>query len=86
MQNYDDGLVVLADKLMEKSEVRHIFLKLGEEGMIAQHADKQFNMPHTERMDALNDQAIDASGAGDSVLISASLAMASKANYGKHAS
>ena len=80
MQNYDDGLVVLADKLMEKSEVRHIFLKLGEEGMIAQHADKQFNMPHTERMDALNDQAIDASGAGDSVLISASLAMASKAN------
>lgn len=80
MQNYSDGLVVLADQLMDKAESSHILLKLGEEGMIAQHSDKRVNVPHTERLEALNNQAIDVSGAGDSVLITSSMAMASKAN------
>jgi rfaE bifunctional protein kinase chain/domain len=80
IQNYDDGLVVLADKLMSKSEAKHILLKLGSEGMLAQLANKENKMPHTERLDALNAQPIDVSGAGDSVLITATLALAAGAN------
>ena len=80
IQNYDDGLVVLADKLMSKSEAKYILLKLGGEGMLAQLANKENKMPHTERLDALNTQPIDVSGAGDSVLITATLALAAGAN------
>lgn len=80
-QNYDDGLVVLADKLMKQSKTKYILLKLGSEGMLAQYADKKNKkLLHTERLDALNEQPVDASGAGDSVLITSSLALASGAN------
>ena len=80
IQNFDDGLVVLADKVMEKSQAKLALLKLGSEGILGQYADKSEIMPYTERLDALNPQAVDASGAGDSVLITASLALASGAN------
>ena len=80
LQNYDDGLVVLADKLMAKTSAQNILLKLGSDGMIAQLAQKSELMPHTERLDALNPNPVDVSGAGDSVLITASLALAAGAN------
>lgn len=76
IQNFDDGLVVLADKLMFKSKADFILLTLGDEGMISQHADSLKQTPHTEKLDALNPQPIDVSGAGDSVLTTASLALA----------
>jgi bifunctional ADP-heptose synthase (sugar kinase/adenylyltransferase) len=76
LQNFDDGLVVLADKLMAKTSAQNILLKLGVDGMIAQLAQKQDLLPHTERLDALNLNPVDVSGAGDSVLITASLALA----------
>ena len=80
LQNFDDGLVVLADKLMEKTKSKFILLKLGSEGMISQLAERQNQIPHTEKLDSLNPQAIDVSGAGDSVLITSSLALAAGAN------
>ena len=79
LQNYDDGIVVLADKLLAKTEAQYILLKLGSDGMIAQIAQKQDLMPHTERLGALNMNPVDVSGAGDSVLITASLALAAGA-------
>ena len=79
LHNYDDGLVVLADKLMAKTSAQNILLKLGSDGIIAQMAKKQDRMPHTERLDALNINPVDVSGAGDSVLITASLALAAGA-------
>ena len=36
LQNHDDGLVVLSEKLMKKAKSDAIILKLGSEGMIAQ--------------------------------------------------
>ena len=80
MQNYDDGLVVLADKLMVKAEAKFTLLKLGGEGMICQLKDTNKNMPHTERLEALNPQPVDVSGAGDSVLTTSALALASGAS------
>lgn len=80
IQNYDDGLVVLADKLMKQAGAKYILLKLGADGMLAQHADENIIKPHTERLEALNQQPIDVSGAGDSVLITSTLALAAGAN------
>ena len=76
LKNYDDGLVVLADKLMETTGANTILLKLGEEGMIAQHSSKGEQSPHTDQLPALNPTPIDISGAGDSVLITAALTLA----------
>ena len=36
LQNQDDGLVVLSEKLMQKTKADAIILKLGSDGMIAQ--------------------------------------------------
>ena len=81
LQNYDDGLVVLANKLMGKTKSEFILLKLGSEGMIAQHPQTNINSaPNTERLVALNSKAIDVSGAGDSVLTTASLALSTGAS------
>jgi len=80
IQNYDDGLVILADKLMKESQAKYILLKLGGDGIIAQHGDKSIQMPHTERLEAFNNQPVDVSGAGDSVLITSALALATGAN------
>jgi rfaE bifunctional protein kinase chain/domain len=80
LQNSDDGLVVLADKLLSKTKSKYMILKLASDGMIAQLAEKDFCLPHTDRLEALNTQPVDVSGAGDSVLITASLALSSGAN------
>lgn len=80
LQNSDDGLVVLADKLLSKTKSKYMILKLASDGMIAQLAEKDFCLPHTDRLEALNAQPVDVSGAGDSVLITASLALSSGAN------
>lgn len=76
LKNQDDGIVVLADKLMKKMSADNIILKLGPEGFIAQIAAGFNLIPHTERLTALNTNPLDVSGAGDSLLTAASLAMA----------
>ena len=80
LQNHDDGLVVLSEKLMKKAKSDAIILKLGSEGMIAQLKKAQKPSPKTEKLEPLNSKPVDVSGAGDSVLISASLAMSAGAS------
>ena len=80
LQNYDDGIVVLADKLMKKTSSENILLKLGADGLIAQCQKQTDKTPHTEKLDALNSNPKDVSGAGDSMLATASLALISGAN------
>ena len=80
LQNYDDGIVVLADKLMKKTSSENILLKLGSDGLIAQCQKQTEKTPHTEKLDALNSNPKDVSGAGDSMLATASLALISGAN------
>lgn len=75
LQNNDDGLVILADKLMEKTRSKYIILKLNADGMLAQKSERLETTSHTEQIEALNRNPIDISGAGDSVLTIASLAM-----------
>jgi bifunctional ADP-heptose synthase (sugar kinase/adenylyltransferase) len=78
VRNREDGLVVLADELMRAMDVENILLKLGEEGLLVHtrgHAEWV-----TDRIEALNTQPKDVAGAGDSLLITSAMALASGAS------
>ena len=79
-RNHEDGLVVMAEALRRQAEAKNIFLKLGEEGLVI-HAD---NGPDadwlTDRIDALNSSPRDVAGAGDSLLITSAMTLATGGN------
>ena len=72
MRNYDDGLTVLGNKLMEKTNVENIILKLGNQGLII--FPNQDNNK-VDKIEALNENPVDTAGAGDSLLISSALSL-----------
>ncbi len=77
-RNREDGLVVLAEQLRRQSSARNLLLKLGEEGLLI-HADEGGSLDNwlTDRIGALNDAPKDVAGAGDSLLITGALTLAS---------
>jgi bifunctional ADP-heptose synthase (sugar kinase/adenylyltransferase) len=78
LRNNDDGLTTLGKKLMEKTNVDNIILKLGSQGLlIFPNKDKNFK---EDKLDALNQNPVDISGAGDSLLIAAALSLAAGAS------
>lgn len=66
------GLVELGSNVINGTMARNLFLKLGEHGVIIHCADNS-NFK-TDQIAALNSNPKDVSGAGDSMLVSASLA------------
>ncbi|MCC3305343.1 PfkB family carbohydrate kinase [Sneathiella sp. HT1-7] len=76
IQNHDIGLVAVAEALARKCDPEHILLTLGAEGTLIQttHPDKSAWM--TDRLPALCASPKDPAGAGDAMLVSASLALA----------
>lgn len=77
IRNTDDGLVVLADKVLKISEAKNIVLKLGSEGILIYSEPQKHNGNiFTDRIGALNSSPKDVSGAGDSLLITTSMIMA----------
>jgi len=77
LQNSQDGLVVLAEKLRSRSKAENIFLKLGSQGVllhIKSIEDTEVSM--TDQLHALNDSPKDTAGAGDSMLITSALSFA----------
>lgn len=82
VNDFESGLIVLAEKLRQKANIQNVFITLGSEGVLV-HADKK-NVNSEERwitdqIPALNLSPKDVSGAGDSLLISSSMAIASGA-------
>lgn len=74
----EDGLIVLVEKLRRLSLSKNILLKLGEEGLLIHMGDRQDPGAFlTDRLEALNSSPKDVSGAGDSLLIAAAMALAS---------
>tara|TARA_Y200000002_G_scaffold383026_1_gene402680 strand:+ start:1205 stop:2641 length:1437 start_codon:yes stop_codon:yes gene_type:complete len=69
------GLVRLADKLLNKTLAKNILLKLGEEGILVHPGKENTNNEVTDRIGALNQSPKDVAGAGDSLLVSSSLAL-----------
>ena len=73
LNNYEDGLDQLGDKIRIKSNIKNVLLKLGEEGLIIHGPDDQHWL--TDKINALNKFPRDVAGAGDSLLISSFLAI-----------
>lgn len=83
VNDFGSGLVVLAEKLRKKSNVKNLFITLGSEGVLI-HADKNSNSEEeswiTDQIPALNKSPKDVAGAGDSLLIASSMAIVSGAS------
>ena len=73
----ESGLVVLAEKLRSEGLAKNIFLKLGEEGLLVHACSVGLHDMLTDRIEALNTAPKDVAGAGDSLLISSAMALAS---------
>jgi len=76
VQDYDSGLVVLAEKLRQKSRVRNVVITLAEEGMLIHAETSKKDKWLTDRLPSFNTTPKDVSGAGDSLLTCASMALA----------
>jgi bifunctional ADP-heptose synthase (sugar kinase/adenylyltransferase) len=86
VRNHEDGLVVLAEALRRQSAARNILLKLGAEGLLI-HADNGKGDDWlTDRVGALNSAPKDVAGAGDSLLITSAMTLASGGNIWEAAS
>lgn len=81
LKNYDDGLVVLAEKLRKITNSDHLILTLGKDGVVIQTKNNKKNVKQsfeTEKISNLIKEAKDTAGAGDALLVSTSLALASR--------
>ena len=79
MRNREDGLVVLAEKLRDQSCAKNVILKMGEEGILI-HPGIGIKDQMTDKIGALNTAPQDVAGAGDSLLITSALTLASGGN------
>lgn len=74
--DFNSGLVVLSEKLQEKSRAKNIIVTLGAEGLLAHAGKKTSEEWLTDRLPALNTAPRDTAGAGDSLLACCSLSLA----------
>lgn len=77
INNNNDGLIVLSDKILNKSNAKNLIITLGADGiLINQNVDNNKKDPRTvDRISGMNQYPIDASGSGDSLLIVSSMAL-----------
>ena len=80
LRDNDDGLTVVADNLMKKSFAERVMIKLGADGVLL-HANSDPERIVTNQLPALNHNPVDPAGAGDSMLITSSLALAAGASF-----
>tara|TARA_A100001015_G_scaffold316386_1_gene430519 strand:- start:87 stop:1535 length:1449 start_codon:yes stop_codon:yes gene_type:complete len=81
LKNYDDGLVVISEKLRKITNSDHLILTLGKDGLFIQTKNNKKNIKQsfeTEKISTLIKEAKDTAGAGDALLVSTSLALASR--------
>jgi rfaE bifunctional protein kinase chain/domain len=78
LRDSESGLIVLAEKLIKESKSKNILLKMGEEGLLI-YSQSHGNVI-TDRLPAFNENPRDVAGAGDSLLVASSLALASGAS------
>lgn len=78
LNDFESGLVILSENLKEKSNPKYIFTTLGSEGMMIYNSSEGELL--TDRLPALSNIATDVSGAGDSLLTCASMALSVGAN------
>lgn len=77
LNNIDDGLVVLAQKLVEKSQPTNLVLTLAEQGVFIHKPSSDFKNWQNDRLPAINKNPLDPAGAGDCFLAASSLVLCS---------
>ncbi len=83
LNDFESGLVVLSNKLCEVSNDTYIFTTLGAEGVLIYNTTEGELL--TDSISALGSSVQDVSGAGDSLLIASSMALATGASIWKSA-
>lgn len=76
VRDVSSGLVVLAERLRIQSDAEHVFVTLGAEGLLIHARDCAGEEMLTDQLPAFNSAPKDVSGAGDSLLTCASMALA----------
>ena len=76
-RNHEEGIVVMAEQLRKQALANNILIKLGEEGVLVHAGETDPHFGLDDRISALNSAPKDSSGAGDSMLISSALTLAS---------
>jgi len=76
VHDFESGLVILAEKLRKKARAKNVILTLGAEGLLSHASTARKDEWSTDRLPALNRAPRDPAGAGDSLLITCSMAMA----------
>ena len=79
-RNREDGLVILAEQLRQQASAHNILLKLAEEGLMIHAGNGKESYWLTDRVDALNSSPKDVAGAGDSLLTTSAMTLASGGN------
>ncbi|TMP27116.1 ADP-heptose synthase [Pseudoalteromonas rubra] len=75
LNNPDDGLVILAQKLAKKSQAKNVVITLAEEGLFIHLPSQDFSKWENDKLPAINKHAVDPAGAGDCFLAASSLAL-----------
>lgn len=75
LNNPDDGLVILAKKLSEKSNPKNVVITLAEEGIFIHKPGDNSQQWENDRLPAINKNAVDPAGAGDCFLAASALAL-----------
>lgn len=76
LQNSNDGLVILAEKLSKKLKSQNTFITLGSGGLLIYAGNDKNNNSLTDRIYPLTKNYVDIAGAGDSLLVLSSIALA----------
>jgi rfaE bifunctional protein kinase chain/domain len=77
LKDNTSGLVVVAEGLRRELNSKTLLLKMGADGVLISAQDGKGQMLPTDEIPAINKSPVDTSGAGDSMLAGASLALAS---------
>ena len=80
LKDNTSGLVVLAETLRSHLKSKNLLLKMGADGVLISAQNNDGKMLATDEIAAINKNPVDTSGAGDSMLAGASLALASGAS------
>ena len=80
LKDNTSGLVVLADGLRTELNSKNLLLKMGGDGVLISARNDNGQILTTDEISSINKNPVDTSGAGDSMLAGASLALASGAN------
>ena len=77
------GLAVIADKLRSKINSKSIIIKLGADGLVINGVKSDVTLLSLDALPSFNQSPVDVSGAGDSMLAAASLAITIENNLAK---